>query len=57
MNGIDKRVRKACAGCGHKFTIYELYGSEYKRLHKIEKTIAKILSLMEVLKNIENEDN
>jgi transcriptional regulator NrdR family protein len=55
--GKEQRVRKRCGNCGSRFTVYEVSDLEYKRLKKQEKTIAKILSLMEVLKKIENEDN
>jgi transcriptional regulator NrdR family protein len=55
--GSAKRVRKECTGCGNRFTIWEITDQEYKKLKKQEKTIATILSLMEVLKKLENEDN
>jgi transcriptional regulator NrdR family protein len=55
--GSAKRVRKECAGCGNRFTIWEITDQEYTKFKNQEKTIAKILSFMEVLRNIENEDH
>ena len=55
--GSVKRVRKECCGCGNRFTIWELSDQEYAKFKKQEKTIAQILSLMEVLKKLENKDN
>lgn len=51
----EKRVRKQCAGCGFRYTFYEVSDLEYNRLKKNEKTVRKILSLMEELKS-ENTD-
>jgi transcriptional repressor NrdR len=53
--GTEQRVRKQCANCSNRFTIYEVSDLEYRRLKKQEKTIAKILSLMEVLVNLETD--
>ena len=53
-SGTAKRVRKECCGCGQRFTVWEISDQEYLRFKQQEKTVAKILSLMEVLKNIEN---
>jgi transcriptional regulator NrdR family protein len=55
--GIEKRVRKECSECGNRFTIWEIFDNEYRKLKKKEQMVNKILSLMEVLKKIENEDN
>lgn len=46
-----KRVRKQCAGCGFRYTFYEVSDLEYNCLKKNEKIVRKILSLVEELKN------
>lgn len=51
MVSSEKRVRKQCAGCGFRYTFYEVSDLEYNRLKKNEKTVRKILSLMEELKS------
>jgi transcriptional regulator NrdR family protein len=51
MVSSEKRVRKQCAGCGFRYTLYEVIDLEYNRLKKNEKTVRKILSLMEELKS------
>ena len=51
----EKRVRKQCAGCGFRYTFYEVSDSKYNRLKKNEKAVRKILSLTEELKS-ENTD-
>lgn len=56
MHGTAKKVKKQCTGCGNWYTIFEISPTEYNRYKKQEKTINQILSLMEVLKGIENED-
>lgn len=56
-SGEDQRVRKRCTNCNHRFTIFEVSQERYKTFNRQNKTISKILSLMEVLKNIENEDH
>ena len=54
-SGISKRRRRECLACGHRYTTFEVYAEDFKKLEFAKKQMQEVMKIWGV-QNYENEN-
>lgn len=52
-NGIAKRRRRECSGCGYRFTTYELLDTDYKKIRQVHLMAKPLITAINEIKEFE----